>query len=207
MRRPGMSRAVVPWPLRRFLHLRRRSLAALAAAVAVLATLSVLAPRPPELTSVVVAARDLPGGTVLVASDLTTLPVAPGTFPDDVLLDPATAVGRTLNGPASARTPITATALAEGQRLARDGFVVTALPLADAAIAPLVQPGTRVDLFSTGGDAESLAQNVRVVAVPAPATGAFGASGAGAALVEVTPDVAARLTVAAQTGGVAIALR
>ena len=202
-----MKRPLVPWPLRRFAHLRRRSLAALAAAVAVLATLSAFAPRTPELVPVVALAHDLPGGSVLADGDLTTVWLPPEAVPAGAATDRAGAVGQTLSGPASARTPVTDAGLAIGQQVARPGFVVVAVPLTDGALAPLVRPGGRLDLLSAGGDGEVIARDVRVVAVPAAEASGFGTTSSRSALLEVSPEVATRLAVASQTGGVAIALR
>lgn len=202
-----MRRPLLPWPLRRFVHLRRRSLAALAAALAVFAALSALTPRTPLLITVVALARDAPGGTVLAEADLTTLGLPPDAVPADAVTDAAAVVGQTLSGPASALTPITETSLAIGQQLAREGHVVVALPLTDSALAPLVRTGVRLDVMAAGGDGEVIAAGIRVVSVPTAEASGFGSTSSSSALVEVTPEVATRLAVALQSGGVAIALR
>lgn len=199
-------RVRIPWSLRRLVHVRRRTLAALAAGLAVLALLAVFAPPRAELTGVVAAARDLPGGTVLAASDLTTVELPAAAVPAGALPDAAAAVGLTLNGPLSARSPVTETSVAAGQGLARPGHVIVALPLANQTLAPLVTPGVRLDLLDSGSG-EALATDVRVVAVPESQASGFGSAPSRAALVEVLPEIATRLAVAAQSGGVAIALR
>lgn len=188
-------------------HLRRRTLAALAAALAVLAVLGVFAPPRAASVGVVAVARDLPGGTVLAAADLTTVDLPEAAVPAGAMTDAAGAVGLTLNGPLSARTPVTEASVATGQGLARPGYVVVALPLADQNLAPLVRPGVHLDLLDPGGAGDVFAADVRVVAVPESEAEGFGSVPTRAALVEVQPEVATRLAVAAQSGGVAIALR
>ncbi|MFV0405453.1 MAG: SAF domain-containing protein [Propioniciclava sp.] len=192
--------------LRRFTYLRRRTLAAVATGLAVLAGLQALAPQVPETVSVVALTRDLPGGTTLTAADVTTVDLPETAVPDGAVGQVDAAVGRTLNGPVSARTPVTEMAIAEGQSLAAPGYVVITLPLSDDTLAPLVQPGIELDLIDPT-DGSVLATKVRVVAVPESSSGGILTTASRAALVEVVPDVATRLAVAAQSGGVAIALR
>ena len=53
-------------------------------------------------------------------------------------------------------------AVADGERLARPGWVVVALPLPNDALAALVRPGVEIDLF--GSDGAVVASQVRVLA-------------------------------------------
>lgn len=193
--------------MRRLAHLRRRTLAALAAALAVWAVLGVFAPPRAETVAVVAVARDVPGGTVLTPADLMSIALPAAAVPAGAMTDAAGAVGRSLNGPLSARSPVTEASVATGQGLARPGHVVVALPLANQNLAPLVRPGVHLDLLDPGGTGELIASDVRVVAVPESDAGGFASVPTRAALVEVLPEVATRLAVAAQSGGVAIALR
>lgn len=194
---------------RRFFYLRRRTLAALAAFVAVLAALTALQPDGGASVSVLAAARDLPGGTVLTASDLLTLELPPDAAPADAATTPESLVGRTLNAPVSARGVLTATDVATGQALVSAGHVAIALPLTSEALAPLIQVGSRIDILAAGGNTgEVIASDVRVVGAPAAGGSTLGVTTPDrVALVEVTPEIARRLAVASQTGNVVIALR
>lgn len=192
--------------LRRFTYLRRRTIAALATALAVLAALRFLAPVPAEHVTIVAAAQALPGGTTVQPSDLTWVDVPSEAVPEGALTTVDAAVGRTLNGPLSARSPVTEASVTPGQQLAREGYVIAPLPLTDDTLAPLLQAGVHLDLLSST-DGAFLAQNVRVVATPESPGGDLMAPTRTPVLVEVTPEVAGALAIAAQAGGVVITVR
>lgn len=201
---PGRRAPGRPW--RRFVHLQRRTLAALATGLAVLAILTAVAPSPPEQVAVVALARDTPGGTPLVAGDLIVVSLPPEAVPAGALVDPAAAVGQVLNGPHAARAVVTAASVATGQALARPGYLVAPLPLSDDALAPLLRPGVRIDLFDASGGA-IVASDVRIVAVPEQEASMFSGSSRPAILVEVDAEAAATLARVARAGGIAVALR
>lgn len=190
-------------PLPRFLRLRRRPLAALCTFVAVLATVLALSPRPEERVPVVVAAGPLAAGTVLSPADLTPRSVPPDTLPQAAFADADALVGRAVAGPVTAGTILTEASVASGERLARPGWVVIALPLPSGGVASLVRPGVVLDLIATDG--VTVAAEVRVLSAPEAADG-FGAS-ARAALIEVQPEVAAKLAQLSQLGSLTIAVR
>ena len=77
----------------------RRKLAVVAAIAAVLTGVSAVAPEGPAMITVVKAKSQLPGGTVLSATDLTLDPVVASDVPEGVLTDPNDLVGRTLTAP------------------------------------------------------------------------------------------------------------
>lgn len=191
--------------LRRLGYRHRRTLAALCTFVAVLAALHVLAPPRIEGVAVLTAASDLPAGTVLAATHLRPSSLPPDAVPADAARTPADLVGQTLTGPVSARSVLTASTVATGQRLARPGHVVIALPLTDAALAPLVRPGASLDLFDAAG--KRVAQGVRVIASPDAAGSGPGSLGGSsrAALIEVPPEVATTVATAG-SGGLTIAV-
>lgn len=192
----------------RALRWRRRPLAALAAALSVLCGLLALQPADGAGIPVVTAARDLPGGTVLAESDLQVVRLPPEAAPAAALTDIGSAVGRSINTPVTRLSVITEATVSSGQSLARPGFVVAAVPLADAALATLLRPGARIDVIGQTSDkAGVLASDVRVVALPAPAEELGGLAGGRVALVEVTAAVAARLAAAGQAGEVSVAVR
>lgn len=190
-------------PLPRFLRLRRRPLAAACTFVAVLAALLALSPPATPTRPVLTAAAGLPAGTVLGRADVVVRQVPPELVPQAAVVDPDALVGRTLAGPVTEGSILTDASVADGERLARPGWVVVALPLPNDALAALVRPGVEIDLF--GSDGAVVASQVRVLAAPQGSDG-FGAA-ARAALVEVQPDAAARLAHLAQTGGLTVAVR
>ncbi len=188
-----MKRPIPPDALRRTLYLRRRPLAALCAFAAVLAGLLALTPDRGDTVTVVVAGGALPAGTVLAAEHLTALDIPAAVAPDGAATSREALVGRTLAAPVSARTVLTAATVSEGERLAREGHVVVALPAGDDAVAGLLRPGARIDVWDAQG--EVLARDVRVIAPrDTPSGGNLGLSAAGrSVLVEVPEATAAKI--------------
>jgi Flp pilus assembly protein CpaB len=172
-------------PVRRAVLARRRLLAALLTAVAVATGLHAATASPPAAVRVLVAARDLPSGTVLDPGDLRTAAFAPGSVPDGAV---AGAAGRTLAAPLRAGEPVTdvrlvGPALTEGY----PGLSAVPVRLPDAAMADLLAVGDRVDLVSAdpqGGAATVVASDVPVLALPA-GEGQVGATGLTGRLVVV----------------------
>lgn len=155
---------------RRSVLRRRRLLAALLTAVAVATGIHAAAPPPPARVGVLVAAHDLPPGSVIGADDLTEARFAPGTVPAG--LDDAPE-GRILAAPLRAGEPVTDVRLV-GRALAASYPGLTAVPvrLPDAGMAGLLRTGDRIDLVAAdpqGSGASVLAAGVPVLALPAPA--------------------------------------
>lgn len=190
----------------RVLRWHRRSIAAVAVFVAVWTGLSVLRPEPAPTVSVAAASRDLPGGAVLAAGDLVVMALPPDAVPGRSVSDVGALVGRTLNAPVTARSPITEASVATGASLAKPGYAVMAVPVQSESLAGLLQAGTRVDLISSG-EGGLIASDVRVLTSPETSGGGMLSSGKSAVLVEVSPGAAARLAKALDLGGVTIAVR
>lgn len=180
----------------------RRLVAAALAAGAVALAIDAASPAPPETREVVVAARDLPGGTTLGEGDLSTAHLSPGVVPDG-----ATAMedasGRVLAAPMRAGEPLTDVRLV-GQALL-DGWgpdvVASPVRVADAGAVGLLRPGDRIDLLATSADGTGATQ---VVAPGVPVltlmAGGDDVLAEGALLVvAATPDQAAALAGAAVT--------
>jgi Flp pilus assembly protein CpaB len=159
--------------VRRRLLAHRRLLAGLLTAVAVAAGLQAVAPAAPATVTMTVAARDLPAGATVAATDLTTTDVPPGTVPDGAI---AEAAGAVLAAPVRRGEPITdARLVGAGLTTAHPGLVALPVRLPDGAMAGLLEPGDRVDLYAVAaaGDAEAssgeatrVAAGVLVLAVP-----------------------------------------
>lgn len=152
-------------PLRRAVLGHRRLIAfALTAAAVLLGTRS-LAPPPPPTQQVEVASRDLPAGTTLTSADLTTRRMPLGIAPEGAVRHPQ---GRVLAGGLRRGEPITDVRLV-GRSLAAPGLSAVPVRLPDAAMAALLTPGDRVDLYATdpsAGGTTSIARDALVLAVP-----------------------------------------
>jgi len=138
------------------LHLPPRLRKALACLFALLAVAFALWPAPAPAVAVV-AARDLPPGVALTSADLRLTPLT--ERPSGVLASLDTAVGQTLTGAARSGEPITDVRLTT----ADPDRTSVAVRLADAGVAELLRPGSRVDVV--GADAEVLADGATVLAV------------------------------------------
>lgn len=180
---PGLRR--LRTRVRRSVLVRRRVLAAVLAAVAVAAGLRALAPPPPDTAPVLVATHDLAAGDSVAADD-----VVARDWPADAVPHGAVAlrdvVGRVLAAPLRAGEPVTDLRIGvAGWATTVPGLTALPLRLPDAGVVGLLAPGDRVDLIATDpadGTAETVAEDVLVLAVPPPGDGGAGlAGGSGAA--------------------------
>ena len=192
------------------LTLRRGGAAVLAGTALVLA----LRPAPPAdhgppPVPVIVAATDLPAGTVLTAAHL-----APARFPPDLVPDGVTGeveplLGRVLAGGVRGGEPLT------DARLVGPGLtaglpanqVAAPVRLADVAVAALVRTGDRVDVLATppeGSRADVVAEGALVVA--SSGTGRDGDPSAGLLLIAVDDATATRLAAVATTSTLTVSL-
>lgn len=124
----------------------------------------------PRTTPVLLAARDLPPGTQLSPADLRPAQHPPEAVPDGALTTAESAQGRLLARAVRRGEPLTDVSLT-GSRLTAvtAGPDATAVPvrLAEAALAELLTPGTRVDVYS-GDPPELLAEAATVLTVLSP---------------------------------------
>lgn len=155
--------------MRPLLSRHRRLLAAVLAAAA---ALGAVAARPrPDGVRVLVAARDLAGGTTLRTGDVMVRVLPRPAVPDGAV---ARAAGHTLSGPVRRGEPLTDVRLRSRSLL--DGGdpdgVATPVRLADAGVARLLHAGDRVDVLAARAEgplpARTIATAVPVVAVPRP---------------------------------------
>lgn len=156
--------------VRRAVLARRRGLALVCLAAAVLTGMHAVRPTPPPSVAVLTAARDLPAGTELATADLETRHFAAGTVPDGVL--GAQAAGRTLATGVRRGEPITEDRLV-GQTLSTDASLAVPVRLPDAGMAALLHVGDRIDLVATSprsGQSSVLAYDVPVLALPRSTT-------------------------------------
>jgi Flp pilus assembly protein CpaB len=168
---------------------RRRPLAAVCLAVAVLTGLHAVRPHPGAQVTVAVAARDLDSGTVLSAHDLVHR-----RYPEDVapVGSSATAVGRTLAAPVRAGEPVTDVRLVTPSLLSGyPGRVALPVRVADAGAVALLRVGDTIDLVAADprrGTASYVAVEAPVLALPAPDTQSPDAEGLSGRLVVVAAD-------------------
>ncbi|MDT0203111.1 SAF domain-containing protein [Nocardioides sp. AE5] len=184
--------------LRRAVLRRRRLLAALLVGIAVFATLSVLAPPPAATVSVVVAAADLPSGTVLAEDDVVVAHLPAEAVPDGAL-GPSYVVGRTIASPVRRGETLTDVRLV-GEPLLEGypGLVAIPVRLPDAAAASLLRVGDRIDLLATNpgnGETRQVGSGLPVIALPAEAGSAQRGVASGRLVVlGTTPQMSTKVT-------------
>ena len=143
MSRPPLLR------LRVLLWHARPALVLLALAAGAVWAVGRLAPGPPPATAVVVAARDVPAGSVLQAGDLRLARLPPDAAPDDPPGE-GDLLGRTTRVDL-VRGLAVVPALLEGERFGVDpppGLVVVPVRLTGTDASALLRPGDRVDLVT-----------------------------------------------------------
>ena len=156
--------------VRRGVLAHRRLLAVLLTAAAVAIGLSAARPHPPDTSTMAVASRDLPVGTVLGAADLTEVETDPDSMPVDLAETP---VGERLAAPLRRGEPVTDVRLV-GPELT-DGYpdlVAVPVRLPDAEMAGLLHVGDTVDLFATDPATAETAQvttDTLILSLPQPA--------------------------------------
>lgn len=191
---------------------RRRLLAAGLAAAAAALAMHALQPSGPPTVPLVVAARDLPGGTTLTPSDLRVAVTPRDVVPDGVVPAVDAAAGRLLAGPARAGEPITDVRLLGPSLLAGWGDDLVAVPVrvADPGAAAMLRAGDRIDLLAAAPDgvvgASTVAPDVPVISVPPPGDAGVLADGA-LVVVAVPEDAASTLAQAAAVSRLSVALR
>jgi pilus assembly protein CpaB len=197
----------------------RRLLASGLAAGATAAALHALEPPAPPSVVVVTAARDVPSGARLAASDLATVRYVPDAVPDGAVTDRQHAVGRTLVSSARRGEPITDVRLTGAGRDhgAAADLVQVPVRIADPDAVALLRPGDLVDVLGAGlpetrdgspQAARLLASAVRVVTVPRVAESATAIAGDGAlVLLATSAATASRLAGAAVTDRLSVVLR
>lgn len=185
--RPGWRRGIL---------IRRALAAALAVAALVLAVL----PQASSERPVLVTTADVPAGGVLEGSALAVREWPADLVPSGSLTEVEAAAGRVLLGAARAGEPITDRRLA-GASATGPGEAAVAVRPADAGLATVLVPGSRVDVVTAGverGEPVVLAADALVLAVDAKG---------GVVTVTMPRNVAARVAAAGLTEQVAVTLR
>jgi pilus assembly protein CpaB len=179
-----------------------------------------------ETQPVAVAAVDLPWGTTLTKEMIKKVDFLKRSLPGDFFTDPASLVGRVLIYPVKANEPIFESRLAPTNvRTGGVGAVISQKKRAVAVkvdkvigVSGFIQTGSRVDVLITltTGKAYSpvtktILENLLVLAVGADSKEKKGfeerASGTDVITLEVTPEEAEKLAMAAAEGKIQLALR
>lgn len=197
-----MSRLSLFWRrARRTVLARRRGIAAVLAGLAVLLVVrTVTAPTLPT-QDLLVAAHDLPSGTVLTTDDLTLAPFTRDSVPPGAVSPEVVPVGRVLAGPLGSGEALTHVRLVGEELLGGyPGSSITPVRVSDASTLALLTVGTRIDLLGSDpgtGSVRTLATGAQVVAIPAATTSSPGSGGL--LLVAVAPEAADRIASASVT--------
>lgn len=197
--------------LRTHLSRHRRIVAAVVAFLAVLLALAALRPDAAPGATVIVAASDIPAGSTLEASDLATAEIPLEYAAPGAILTLADVLGRTVSAPLAAGEVVTRTRLASEPLSGDEGTLVAPVRLTDAEVAALLTPGMRVDIVRAArtGEADVLAEAVRVITVPRHQGFGPSADRSSGSLVLVAADraTAIRLASASTQGGLSAILR
>jgi flagella basal body P-ring formation protein FlgA len=120
------------------------------------------------MITVVKAKAQLPGGTVVSASDVVLDRVAASDVPEGVLTDPLALVGKTLAAPVAENQMLTPLVVTAARTSVSQGHVIAPLRLADTALAALLRPGDVVDVIAADAHEQAavVAAGARVVTIP-----------------------------------------
>lgn len=181
--------------VRRAVLARRRLLAALCAAVAVVTALRANAAPPSPRAEVLTAAHDLAAGVVVRAEDLRRTPFTPDSVPSGTV-SAATAVGRTTAGPVRAGEPLTDAGLVTASLLdGYPGLVAVPVRIGDPGAVRLLRVGDHVDVLAADPQDKSPAQvvgrDVPVLAIPRSPGASAGLTN-GALVVLGLPEASSR---------------
>ena len=198
---------------RSWLNRNRRLAVALLLCAAAALTVQQLTPAPVHTATALAAARDLPAGSALAASDLAETQVPPGMMTDGVLSDPGQAVGKQVAAPLR-KGQLLADAQLLGPGLltgSPPGSAAVPLRMADPSSIQLVSPGQLVNVVLTAANGFDQQQPPEILAAGVPVlwTSAKGGQGGqwlgtqetdGLIVVAARPEQAARLAGASTQG-------
>jgi len=188
----------------------RRFFAALFAAIAVFAALSVVAARGDTGTFAVVAVRTIAGGAVVTEADVGVVRVPASVLPAEAFTEADAVVGQTVIAPVPSRRVLSPSDLLGGSSQVADGKLALPVRFEDAGALGLLRVGTIIDVLGaseTGSGFGVIAAKVRVVAIPqSEGGGLLGASETKIVLIEVTPAQAESISAASSVATLSFAL-
>lgn len=177
--------------LRTTLRWHRRSIAAVLLGLGVVFALLALRPQVEPLTQVVVAVRELPGGTTVAPDQVQVVSWPTRALPQGAFTRPDEVVGQQLVGPVARGSAFARAFVVQGGLQAASGRQLVPVRLADAQVLAFLQVGRRVSVVGLDADGRPvvLARGARVAVLPGQAQGGLlGSNQSGGALVVV--DVA-----------------
>lgn len=222
MTRRGERTSVAVWlrELRRAAAWHRRLLAAGLLAASVAFAIQAVSPDPAPGVAVLVAAKNLSGGTSLSAADVQVRDLPQSVVPEGSLHLAADVTGRSLVAPVRAGEVITDVRVVGRSYLESYAHAVVATPvrIADAASVRLLRAGDVIDVLAAGagsdgtasGAARLVASAVPVITIPRGGDALVGSDdvGQGALLVvATTSETAALLAAAAVTDRLSLVIR
>ena len=173
-----------------FVRWHRRGLGLLALCFALITGLGAALSPPTAPVALVVAARALPPGAALAASDLAVVMVNDEQVPDGAFTDPQQVIGRPLVISLTKNTPITTSVLTSESLTDHDaGEVLVPFRVRDADVAGLLRVGDRLTIVAASpeGISTTVAEHLRVARLPSSANGGLmSASSSSGALIVVT---------------------
>jgi Flp pilus assembly protein CpaB len=196
--------------LRRAFRRHRRTFAAALLALAVLAALNAVGSRGSGATAVLVAARTIPAGATISASDLSVVSLPATSIAEGAFTDPGQAVGATTVVAIPARQSLTPSVLLANEGMAGPGHVALPVSFPAAGTVRLLHAGSRIDVLganAAGQEFGVVAADVRVGAIADAADpGLLGGSGSPLVLLEVTSAQAAAIAAALSVSSLSFAL-
>lgn len=191
----------------------RRLAIALLFSLAAAITVHQLTPPPADTATVLAAARDLPAGTALAASDLTALKIPPQLVTAGTIAEGSAAAGKQLAAPLRKGQLLTDSQLLGPGLLAGTppGSAAVPLRMADPSSIQLVSPGQLVNVVLTGTNGYDQQSPPEVLASSVPVLWTSGQGGKtgqwlgtgetdGLIVVAAAPEQAARLAGASTQG-------
>lgn len=216
VRRPLPSarpRAVRGHRLLAWLGRNRRLAIALLLCLAAGITVHQLTPPPADTVPVLAAARDLPAGTALSATDMTATKIPPGMLTAGAISHTGEAAGKQLAAPLRKGQLVTDTLLLGPGLLTGTppGSAAVPLRMADPSSIQLVSPGQLVNVVLTGANGYDQQSPSEVLATAVPVLWTSGQGGKtgqwlgtgetdGLIVVAAAPEQAARLAGASTQG-------
>ncbi len=150
--------------------------------------------QPAPSTTVVVAAYDLPAGRILTEADIAMRSLPADAIPEDVLLDPASALGQPIRIDRGQGDVIRASQLGEVIQLQPDERAISIMVSDPSGLAGLLSPGMEVGVIATitqdnfdgssGSFSKATIEGVHVMYIDPR----FAAQEPGNAVPEGTPD-------------------
>jgi pilus assembly protein CpaB len=218
----GERLSVAGWlrELRRAAAWHRRLLVAGLLAASMAFAIQALSPQPTPGVSVLVAAKNLAGGTPLSAADVHVQDLPSSAVPDGSLRAEADVTGRSLVAPVRAGEVLTDVRVIGRSYLESYGDDVVAAPvrIADAASVGLLRAGDIIDVLASGAGADRanscaarlVASGVPVITIPRTDSDVLGrrdVGDGGLLVVATTSETAARLAAAAVTERLSLVIR